>query len=119
MDYLYDPLEDLSDTITEDTLNIPQLLRRYEQYLQTNRELVLRNAPRRDDLHVYEAVFHFHLYLYLSSFVGSYDAQVQPEFSTGNGQIDLLICHAGQLFGLELKSFANQRAYNKAQFSSG
>jgi hypothetical protein len=114
MDYLYDPLEDLSDTITEDNLNIPQLLRRYEQYLQTNRELVLRNAPRRDDLRVYEAVFHFHLYLYLTSFVGSYDAQVQPEFPTGNGQIDLLIRHAGQLFGLELKSFANQRAYNKA-----
>jgi len=72
---------------------------------------------------VYEAVFQFHLYLYLTSFLRSYDAQVnvassvtsfQPEFPTGNGQIDLLIRHAGQLFGLELKSFANQRAYNKA-----
>ncbi len=115
MDGLSDPFEDLSETITEDSLNIHQLLRRYEQYLQENQELVLKNAPRRrDDLRVYEAVFHFHIYLYLTSFLRSYDAQVQPEFPTGNGQIDLLIRHAGQLFGLELKSFANQRAYRKA-----
>ncbi|MEN8219672.1 MAG: AAA-like domain-containing protein [Pseudomonadota bacterium] len=114
MDGLYDPFEDLSDTITEDSLNIPQLLHRYEQYLQANREQVLKNAPRRGDLRVYEAVFQFHLYVYLTSFLRSYDSQVQPEFPTGNGQIDLLIRHAGQLFGLELKSFANQRAYNKA-----
>ena len=56
----------------------------------------------------------FHLYLYLTSFCRSYEAQVQPEFPTGNGQIDLLIRYAGQLFGLELKSFANQREYRKA-----
>jgi len=114
MDGLYDPFEDLSNTITENSLNIPQLLLRYEQYLQANRELVLKNAPRRGDLRVYEAVFHFHIYLYLTRFLGSYKAQVQPEFPTGNGQIDLLIRHAGQLFGLELKSFANQRAYREA-----
>jgi len=115
MDRLSDPFEDLSETITENSLNIPKLLQRYEQYLQENQELVLKNAPRRrDDLRVYEAVFHFHIYLYLTSFLRIYDAQVQPEFPTGNGQIDLLIRHAGQLFGLELKSFANQRAYRKA-----
>ncbi len=114
MDCLYSPFEDLSDTITENSLNIHQLLLRYEQYLQANREQVLKNAPRRGDLRVYEAVFHFHFYLYLSSFLNSYKAQVQPEFPTGNGQIDLLIRHAGQLFGLELKSFANQRAYREA-----
>ncbi len=111
---LYDPFEDLSDTITDETLNIPQLLHRYEQHLQANREQVLKNAPRREDLRVYEAVFHFHLYLYLTSFLDSYEAQVQPEFPTGNGAIDLLIRHAGQLFGLELKSFADKRQYRKA-----
>jgi hypothetical protein len=115
MDGLYDPFEDLSETITEESLNIPKLLFRYEQYLQANQKMVLKNAPRRQsDLRVYEAVFHFHFYLYLTSFLSCYDAQVQPEFPTGNGQIDLLIRHAGQLFGLELKSFANQRAYRKA-----
>jgi hypothetical protein len=112
--HLYDPFEDLTNTITENSLNIPNLLLRYEQYLQVNREQVLKNAPRRDDLRVYEAVFHFHLYLYLTSFFNRYEAQVQPEFPTGNGQIDLLIHHAGQLFGLELKSFADKRQYHQA-----
>ncbi len=115
MDGLYDPFEDLSDTITENSLNIHQLLLRYEQYLQANRTQVLKNAPRRQkDLRVYEAVFQFHLYLYLTNFLRSYDGQVHPEFPTGNGAIDLLIRHAGQLFGLELKTFANQHAYQKA-----
>ena len=111
---LYGPFEDISDTVTETTLNLRRLLQRYEQYLQTNREMVLKDAPRRkDDLRVFEAVFHFHLYQYLNSFLYSYDARVQAEFPTGNGQIDLLIRHAGQLFGLELKSFTDQRAYRK------
>ncbi len=110
----YDPFEDLSDTITDQTLNIPQLLRRYEQYLQANRNYVLKNAPRREDLRVYEAVFHFHFYLYLVSFLRTYEVEVHPEFPTGNGSIDLLIRHAQQLFGLELKSFASKRQYQKA-----
>ena len=114
-DRLYGPFEDISDTITDDTLNLRRLLQRYEQYLQANRELVLKNAPRRkDDLRVYEAVFHFHLYQYLHGFLYSYEAQVQAEFPTGNGQIDLLIRHAGQVFGMELKSFVDRRAYRKA-----
>jgi hypothetical protein len=114
MDGLYEPFEDLSDTITDDNLNIYRLLQRYEQYLQTNREQVLTNAPRREDLRVYEAVFHFHLYLYLVSFLRNHEAQVQPEFPTGNGSIDLLIRYANQLFGLELKSFADIRQYRHA-----
>jgi hypothetical protein len=52
MDGLYDPFEDLSDTMTEDSLNIPQLLWRYEQHLQANRDRLLKNAPRRTDLRV-------------------------------------------------------------------
>jgi len=115
MDSLYSPFEDLSDTITDQSINIPRLLERYEQYLQDNREMVLKDAPRRkSDLRVYEAVFHFHFYLYLASFFRGYEVQVVPEFPTGNGAIDLLIRYAGQLFGLELKSFANQPGYREA-----
>ena len=62
MDRLYSPFEDLSDTITEQNINIPRLLQRYEQYLQANREIVLRDAPRRkNDLRVFEAVFQFRI----------------------------------------------------------
>jgi len=53
MDGLYSPFEDLSDTITDNSLNLPRLLARYEQHLQANREQVLKNAPRRqNDLRV-------------------------------------------------------------------
>jgi len=115
MDGLYSPFEDLSDTITDQNINFPRLLQRYEQYLQANREMVLKDAPRRkNDLRVFEAVFQFHLYLYLVSFFRGYEVQVVPEFPTGNGAIDFLIRYAGQLFGLELKSFANQPEYRKA-----
>ncbi len=115
IDGLYSPFEDLSDTITDNSIDIHRLLQRYEQYLQANREMVLKDAPRRkNDLRVFEAVFHFHLYLYLVSFFRGYEVRVLPEFPTGNGEIDLLIRYAGQLFGLELKSFANQRSYREA-----
>jgi len=115
LDGLYSPFEDLSDTITDQSIDIRRLLQRYEQYLQANREMVLKDAPRRkNDLRVFEAVFHFHFYLYLVSFFRNYGVQVFPEFPTGNGAIDLLIRYAGQLFGLELKSFANQPGYREA-----
>jgi hypothetical protein len=109
MDGLYDPFEDLSDTINDQYIDIPRLLQRYEQYLQANREMVLKDAPRRkNDLRVFEAVFQFHLYLYLVNFFRNYGVQVVPEFPTGNGTIDLLIRYAGQLLGLELKSLINR-----------
>jgi hypothetical protein len=115
IDGLYDPFEDLSDTITDQNIDINRLLQRYEQYLQANREMVLKDAPRRkNDLRVFEAVFQFHLYFYLVNFFNGYEVQIVPEFPTGNGAIDLLIRYAGQLFGLELKSFANQPGYRNA-----
>ncbi|TGO02340.1 hypothetical protein PN36_26565 [Candidatus Thiomargarita nelsonii] len=115
MDGLYSPFEDLSDTITDNSIDIQRLIQRYEKYLQANREMVLKDVPRRkNDLRVFEAIFHFHFYVYLDSFFRGYDVRVIPEFPTGNGKIDLLLHYAGQLFGLELKSFANQRSYREA-----
>ncbi|MDM8563699.1 hypothetical protein QUF54_10130, partial [Candidatus Marithioploca araucensis] len=115
IDGLYSPFDELSDNITDQSMDIPRLLQRYEQYLHANREMVLKDAPRRkNDLRVFEAVFQFHLYLYLVNFFCNYGVQVVPEIPTGNGAIDLLIRYAGQLFGLELKSFANQPGYRQA-----
>ncbi len=112
---LYDPFEDLSDTITDTSLNIKALLKRYQTYLQQNRSWLLRDAPRRKtDLRIYEAVYHFNLYVYLQQFLNSYHGQVYPEFPTGNGQIDLIIRYEGQMYGLEVKSFSNQRDYKEA-----
>ena len=111
---LYAPFEDLSDTITDDGLNVKNLLRRYESYLQKNRGWLLKDAPRRADLRVREAVYHFNLYLYLDKFLRHWSGRVWPEFPTGNGKLDLLIRHAGQIYGLEVKSFVNAYEHRKA-----
>jgi hypothetical protein len=111
---LYAPFEDLSDTITDDDLNVENLLRRYEEYLKKNRAWLFENTPRRADLRIYEAVYHFNLYRYLASFLQSYGGQVWPEFPTGNGKADLVLRHAGQVYAIEVKSFSTQYEYNKA-----
>jgi hypothetical protein len=40
--------------------------------------------------------------------------QVYPEFPTGNGKVDLIIRYAGQVYGLEVKSFTDDFAYRGA-----
>ena len=112
---LHEPFDDLTDTITETTLTVKRLIRRYETYLQQVGDRLFRDAPRRSsDLRIYEAVYHFNLYRYLTDFLESYDARVTPEFPTSNGKVDLLIQHAGQHYALELKSFTSRRDYHKA-----
>ncbi len=110
----YKPFEDLNDIITENSLDVKNLLRRYEEYLGQNRDWLLKDAPRRADLRVREAVFHFNLYRYLASFLENHGGQVVPEFPTGNGKLDLLIRYAGRVYGLEVKSFVSAYEYRKA-----
>jgi hypothetical protein len=90
------------------------LLRLYEQYVQRNHTWLFQGAPRRTDLRLYEAVYHFNLYLWLSRFLQKKGGRVHPEFPTGNGQIDLIISFQGQQYGLELKSFDDNFAYQAA-----
>jgi len=111
---LHDPFIEISNIITDTSLNVPNLLRLYEAYLQERRALVTKDAPLRSDLRVHEATFHFHLYKYLIEFIQPKGGNVVPEFPTGNGQIDLLIHHAGQVYGLEVKSFSDSYEYKKA-----
>ncbi len=114
MGKLHDPFVDLEEAVTETTLCIPGILRYYQRYLQANKDWLFKNAPRRADLRIYEAVYHFNLYMYLHKFLQPRKAKVWPEFPTGNGKIDLLVEYQGQLHGLEVKSFTNIAAYNEA-----
>ena len=115
MGKLHEPFEDLSDIISDSHLNIKQLMGLYERYLRQNREWLFKDAPRRTtDLRIYEAVYHFNFYMYLFEFLQPRGGQVIPEFPTGNGKIDLIINYAGQTYGLEVKSYANEAAYKKA-----
>jgi hypothetical protein len=111
---LYDPFEDLSDTISDDRLDVRALLRRYERYLQRNCGWLLKDAPRRADLRIYEAVYHFNLFTYISRFLNGYGGSAYPEFPTGNGKVDILMRYAGQTYGLEVKSYRTPRQYREA-----
>ena len=111
---MFTPFEDLSDTVTATGLDIERLVRRYQQYLRKNRDWLLRDAPRRRDLRVFEAVHHFVLYAFLERFLQPRGGRVIPEFPTGNGKIDLLVRCAGRTYGIELKSFTDASGYRRA-----
>jgi len=119
MGQVHEPFADISDTISATKLNIRNLLRRYQTHLQNNREWMLKDAPRRSDMRVYEAVFHFNLYAYLQNFFESYPSDIWPEFPTGNGKLDLMIRHGGKMYALELKSYKDAPAYQQALAQAG
>jgi len=115
MDHLYDPMTDIGAIVGENKIDIPGLMALYRTYLAKNRSWLLKNAPRRKtDLRIFEAVFHFNLYMYLKSFFQDKGGEVFPEFPTGNGKIDILIRYESRLYALELKSFKDRYAYGKA-----
>lgn len=108
------PFEDVSDAVTDTALNVRGLLRRYERHLRDNRDWLLQDAPRRADLHVREAVYHFTLYRFLCDFLDAWQGRVLPEFPTGNGRVDLLIRRTGQTYALEVKSYRSPGGYRDA-----
>jgi len=114
MGKIHEPFEDTGDTITPDGLNIGNLMRRFETHLRKNREWLLGDAPRRKDLRIFEAVWHFNLYRYLCDFLGTEYARVWPEFPAGNGKVDLIIEYGGRTYALELKSYTDERGYREA-----
>ncbi len=59
---LIDPFDELKDVIYDDSINFRNLMKRYEVYLQKNSSWLFKDVPRRSDLRIYEAVFHFNLY---------------------------------------------------------
>ena len=107
--------DETAPAITETSLHVKAILRLCETYLHDNRDWLWRNVPRRQtDLRPYEAVYHFILYTYLDNLLRGWGGHILPEFPTGNGKIDLIIHHAGQLYGIEVKSFSTAYAYRQA-----
>ncbi len=114
MGRLTEPFLNLDNVITPTHLNIGELLKLYQDYIAANREWLFKDAPRRSDLRIYEAVFHFNLYMYLEEFLRTKGGRVYPEFPTGNGKIDLMVHYAGRVYGIELKSYVDQPGYRSA-----
>jgi len=111
---LYPAFTQLNHILTPTGLNLKNLLRLYEQYVQKNHTWLFKEAPRRADLRLYEAVYHFNLFMWLERFLQRPGGRVYPEFPTGNGQIDLMIRYQGQVYGVELKSFTSDFDYRAA-----
>jgi hypothetical protein len=114
MGQLVEPFEPLEDAISDTQLHLPHILIHYQRYLRKNRDWLFKQAPRRADLRIHEAVYHFNLYMYLHRLLHEKGARVWPEFPTGNGKIDILIDYREQLYGLEVKSFSDLAEYRKA-----
>ena len=111
-----DPLDDLSDVLDAPVLNVSALIRRYRDYLERLKAGGLnpwKDQPRRADMHLTEAVGHFHLYAWLREAVGRY-CVVSPEFPTGNGRVDLRLGCGDKEGVIEVKSFTNLREHREA-----
>jgi len=107
MDRLVDPMDTLQDVFIDDGLNIRNIIRRYQTYLDKNRHWLFDESPRRRDKRIYEAVFHFNIYMFLFKFIESHGGHVIPEFPTGNGKIDIIIKYRNRTYGIELKTYTD------------
>ncbi|HLP44502.1 MAG TPA: AAA-like domain-containing protein [Candidatus Deferrimicrobium sp.] len=111
---LLDPFLKLSNIITPSHLDIIEILKIYQRYLDRNKNWLFKRAPRRSDQRLFEAIFHFNIYSYLHEFLRSKKVVVFPEFPTGNGKIDLVLQYENQVYGIELKSFRDEAAFQQA-----
>ncbi|HLC16804.1 MAG TPA: AAA-like domain-containing protein, partial [Thermodesulfovibrionia bacterium] len=109
-------LDELDDVFTENSLNLPALLRRYRDFLKRLKAKGInpfKEQPLRADLRITEAVGHFHLYAWIQAVLGR-RCVVSPEFPTGNGKVDLHL-RCGNLRGIvEVKSFVDMAAYKRS-----
>ena len=104
------PLDDLADVFVGPSLDLPALLRRYKDYLVRLKARGInpwKEQPRRKtDLHLTEAVGHFHLYTWLQTAIGR-RCVVSPEFPTGNGKVDIHLRCGVKRGIIEVKSYVN------------
>ena len=112
-----DPLDELADVFGNKELNPPALLERYKDYLKRLKAKGLnpwKDQPRRSDLHLTEAVGHFHLYSWFMQAVDDY-CIISPEFPTGNGKVDLHL-KCGEKRGIiEVKSYKSMAKVKEAK----
>jgi hypothetical protein len=114
MGRLVDPFDTLEDTITDQHLNTVNPIKRYQTYMVKNKDWLLKDAPRRKDMKIFEAVYHFNLYMYLYRLLKSKRCKIFPQFPTGNGKIDIIIEYKNRVYGIELKSYTDTGAYKSA-----
>jgi len=111
---LIPPLDAIKDAVDEENLYIPNIIKRYQAYLTKNQGIFFKDVPRRkDDLRIYEAIYHFNIFRYLYDLLKERGVEVIPHFPTGNGKIDLLLKYREKTYALELKSFKDMYKHEK------
>ncbi|MCX6583352.1 MAG: AAA-like domain-containing protein [Candidatus Aminicenantes bacterium] len=111
---LIHPFDAMEDAVDKENLYIPNIIKRYQAYLTKNQGVFFKDVPRRkDDLRIYEAIYHFNIFRYLYDLLKSREVEVVPHFPTGNGKIDLILEYKGKIYALELKSFKDMYAHEK------
>jgi len=104
------PLDDLADVFSGTSLDLSALLQRYKDYLLRLKAKGInpwKEQPRREtDLHLTEAVGHFHLFTWLQTVLGR-RCVISPEFPTGNGKVDIHIRCGAKRGIIEVKSFVD------------
>lgn len=113
-------LDEPADVLNGPGLDIPALLQRYKNYLSRLKAKGLnpwKDQPRRTDLHLTEAVGHFHLYAWLQQAMGR-RCIISPQFPTGNGKVDLHL-RCGEKTGIiEVKSFTGAAQVSDARLQA-
>ncbi|MCP4606332.1 MAG: hypothetical protein GY847_38445, partial [Proteobacteria bacterium] len=112
-----EPLDGLEDVFEEPALDLPALMERYKSYLKRLKTKGLnpwKDQPRRADMHLTEAVGHFHLYAWLQAAIGK-RCVISPEFPTGNGRVDLHVRCVEKRGIIEVKSFTDLSEAIKAR----
>jgi len=104
------PLDDLADVFSGTSLDLSALLQRYKDYLLRLKAKGInpwKEQPRREtNLHLTEAVGHFHLFTWLQTALGR-RCVISPEFPTGNGKVDIHIRCGAKRGIIEVKSFVD------------
>ncbi|MCP4149362.1 MAG: hypothetical protein GY757_16565 [bacterium] len=109
---LIHPLDEMADAVTGDSLDIPNIIKRFKTYLLKHKENLFKDMPRRKtDKRLYEAVYHFNFFRYLYDLLTKRGVKVIPEFPTGNGKIDLILKYRDRVYAIELKSFRDMYDY--------
>ncbi|HLP58078.1 MAG TPA: AAA-like domain-containing protein [Candidatus Deferrimicrobium sp.] len=117
---LIHPMDTMDDAVDKENLYLPNIIKRYQAYLTKNQGVFFKDVPRRKtDMRIYEAVFHFNIFRYLYDLLKSREVEVVPQFPTGNGKIDLILRYRGKIYALELKSFKDMYAHEKAIEQAG
>jgi hypothetical protein len=114
MGRLVEPFDTLEDVITDQHLDTVNLIKRYQTYLAKNKDWLLEDAPRRKDMKIFEAIYHFNLYMYLYRLLKSRGCKIFPQFPAGNGKIDIIIEYKSRVYGIELKSYTDYSGYKSA-----